>query len=55
LDCGTPQSIGEPTFESLSVVTDLLGRTNPHISSYLFATFDPYDVHVHYTTIDPLR
>jgi hypothetical protein len=55
LDCGTLQSIGEPTFEILSVVIDPLARPNPAISSYLFATLDPHDVHVHYTTTDPIR
>lgn len=41
LNCGTPQSIGDPTFEILYV------EPNPFVSSYSFATPNPSTINAH--------
>jgi hypothetical protein len=55
LNCGTSQSIGEPTFEIIFVVSYPIVIRNLRVSFYPFATPNPYDVFVHSIIADHIR
>jgi hypothetical protein len=55
LNCGKLQSIGELTFEIIFAIPYLFVIFNPHISSYLFATPNPYDVLIRFVIADHIR
>jgi hypothetical protein len=49
LNCGTLQSIGVPTFEII------FAAPNPHVSSYLFTTPNPFNVYAHFIITNHIR